>query len=172
MGYGVHITRRKSWSDADGTAITEQEWLAQVGGDSDLASLYWDDGNVDAKNPDTALVRKMVSVAAVLRATVQGDDGESYDGAGNPVPSPQPGILSRIATWVANRTSTGATPVAASSLPFQMGDRVRDAVGHLGSVTEIDVLAEHGLGRITVKYDDGRTLSWTAVAHGLERADA
>lgn len=172
MGYGVHITRRKSWSDAGGPTITEQEWLARIGGDADLASLVWDRGNVDAKNPDTVLIRKMVSVAAVLSATVQGDDGESYDSAGNPVPPPQPGILSRIATWAANRASPGATPLAAASLPFQVGDRVRDTWGNLGSVTEIDVRAEHGLGRITVKYEDGRTLSSAAIAHGLERADA
>jgi hypothetical protein len=172
MGYGVHITRRKSWSDAGGPAITEREWLAHVGGDADLASLIWHRGNVDAKNPDTALVRKMVSVAAVLGAAVQGDDEESYDSAGRPVMPPQPGILSRIANWVANRASGRATPLAESSLPFQVGDRVRDAWGNLGSVTEIDVRTEHGLGRITVKYEDGRSLSSAAIAHGLERADA
>ena len=171
MGYGLHITRRKSWSDEHGPAITEQEWLAQVGGDADLAALYWDHGNVEAKNPDEALVRKMVSVAARLNATVQGDDGESYDSAGDPVPPPPPGILSRVATWIRNRASPGAAPLAESSLPFKVGDRVRDALGNLGRVTEIDVRAEHGLGRISVRCDDGRTLSFAAVAHGLEPAE-
>ena len=169
MGYEVHITRRKSWSDAGGPAITEREWLAQVGDDPDLASLRWNDGNVDAKNPDEPLVRKMVSAAAALGATVQGDDGESYDGAGSPAPPPQPGILSRVVAWVVDRTSRAPEPLAESSLPFKVGDRVRDAVGHAGTVTEIDVRAAHGLGRITVKYEDGRTGIWTAIAHGLER---
>ena len=172
MGYDVHITRRKSWSDTGGPAITEREWIGQIGDDPDLAALVWNDGNLDAKNPDERLVRKMVAAAAALSATVQGDDGESYDGAGHPVAPPRPGILSRVVAWFVDRTSAGAEPVAESSLPFKVGDRVRDARGSLGSVTEIDVRAEHGLGRITVKYEDGRTLSWSAVAHGLERADA
>jgi hypothetical protein len=79
MGYDVHVTRRKSWSDIGGPAITEREWLAQVGDDPDLASLVWNEGNLDAKNPDERLVPKLVSVAAAMGATVQGDDGESYN---------------------------------------------------------------------------------------------
>jgi len=172
MGYEAHITRRKSWSDADGPAITEREWLSQIGDDPDLASLRWNDGNLDAKNPDQRLIRKMVSIAAALSATVQGDDGESYNSAGNPVPPPQAGILSRVVAWVVDRTSRRAKPLEESSLPFKVGDRVRDALGHLGTVTEIDVRAAHGLGRITVRYEDGATVIWTAAAHGLERADA
>ena len=172
MGYEAHITRRKSWSDTGGPAITEREWLAQVGDDPDLASLVWNDGNIDAKNPDEELVRKMVSVASALGAAVQGDDGETYDSAGNPVAPPAPGILSRVIAWIADKTSSAPEPLAESSLPFKVGDRVRDVADNLGTVTEIDVRAAHGLGRITVKYDDGHTLSFSAVAHGLERADA
>ena len=171
MGYEVHITRRKSWSDAGGLAITEAEWLAQVRGDPDLASLRWNDGNIDAKNPDQPLIRKMVSVAAVLSATVQGDDGESYNSAGNPVPPPRPGIMSRVIAWLGDRASPRMEPLAESSLPFKVGDRVRDTWGNLGRVTEIDVRAEHGLGRITVRCEDGRILSSAAAAHSWERAD-
>lgn len=169
MGYSVYITRRPSWWEEGGPSITEQEWLARIDNDPDLTSLAWNDGNIEAKNPDRALVKKMVSVAAVLDATVQGDDGESYDAAGNPVEPPPPGLVSRIASWIRNRLSPGATPIVASSLPFEVGDRVRDFRGNLGSITEIDVKAAHGLGRITVKYDDGRILSSAAAAHGLER---
>jgi hypothetical protein len=172
MGYDVHITRRKSWADTGGPEIAEKEWLAHVADDPELASLYWNDGNIDAKNPDLPLLRRMVSAAAALGATVQGDDGESYDAAGNPVQPPPPGVLARMASWIANLTSPDAAPVDASTLPFKVGDRVRDAWGHFGNVTEIDVRAERGLGRVTVRYDDGRVLSSTAVAHGWERADA
>jgi hypothetical protein len=172
MGYDAHITRRKSWADTDGPEISEQEWLAHAADDPELASLFWNGGNIDAKNPDGPLVRRMVSAAAALGATVQGDDGESYDAAGNAVQPPPPGVLTRIASWIANRTSAGAEAVDASTLPFKVGDRVRNAWGHFGNVTEIDVRAERGLGRVTVRYEDGRVLSSTAVAHGLERADA
>jgi hypothetical protein len=172
MGYDVHITRRKSWSDAGGPEISEQEWLAHVADDPELASLFWNCGNIDAKNPDRPLVRRMVSAAAALGAIVQGDDGESYDAAGNAVAPRPPGVVARIVSWIANRTSSGAAPVDASILPFKVGDRVRDGLGHFGNVTEIDVRAARGLGRVTVRYEDGRVLNWTAVAHGLERADA
>jgi hypothetical protein len=172
MGYDVHITRRTDWADAEGPEISEQEWRAHIAGDPELASLAWNSGNIDAKNPDRPLVRRMVSAAAALGAKVQGDDGESYDAAGNPLQPPQPGVLARIASWIANRISSGAAPVDASTLPFKVGDRVRDAWGHFGNVTEIDVRAERGLGRITVRYEDGRVLSSTALAHGWEKADA
>jgi len=171
MGYEVHITRRTDWSAETGPAISEQEWLAHVGADAELRALSWHRGNVDAKNPEQRLVARMVTVAAALGATVQGDDGESYDASGQAVLAPQPGILSRVSSWVANRLSSGATPVDAASLPFKVGDRVRDAWGNVGSVTEIDVRAERGLGRIAVRFDDGRLSSAAAVAHGLERAD-
>ena len=171
MGYNAYITRRKAWSDDLGPSISEHEWAAYCSADPDLASLVCDRGNVEAKNPDRALLLKMVSVAAHLGASVQGDDGEVYDAEGNPV-HPRIGLVSRIGSWVRNHVSSGATPISASSLPFKVGDRVRDTWGNIGSVTEIDVRAERGLGRITVKYEDGRTLSSTAIAHGLDRADA
>jgi len=171
MGYDVHITRRNLWSDGGGISITEQEWLTCASTDPTLAPLVWNHGNIDAKNPDHALVLKMVSVAADLGATVQGDDGEFYDSEGTPVQR-KTGLLSRAISWVRNRASSGAKRVAPSSLPFKVGDRVRDSWGNVGSVTSIDVGAEHGLGRITVKFQDGRTLHWAAHAHGLERVDA
>jgi hypothetical protein len=171
VGYNVYITRRKAWSDDRGPSISTQEWEAYCTTDPDLASLVCDRGNVEAKNPERALLLKMVSVAPHLGASVQGDDGEVYDAEGNAL-HPRVGLVSRIASWVRNHVSSGATPISASSLPFKVGDRVRDSRGYVASVTEIDVRAEHGLGRITVKYDDGRTLSSTAIAHGLERADA
>src|SRR5262245_44213580 len=136
MGYTVYITRRKSWTDSRGPSISEQEWLGHIGGDPDLGSLFWSDGNIEINNPDLVLIKKMASVAAALGATVQGDDGELYDGEGRPVQQPHPGLLSRIASWVANQLSPGAMPIAASSLPFKVGDRVRDAWGNLGSVVE------------------------------------
>ena len=172
MGYDVHITRRKAWSDADGPPITEQEWRARTEGDAELASLYWDDGNVSAKNPDPALLKKMVSVAGTLAATVQGDDGEFYDAEGNPTPAPQPPLFTRVASWVRNLVSSAPELIDPSTLPFKVGDRVRDELGNFGRVIEIDVGADHGLGRITVKYEDGRTLTFAAVAHWWKRADA
>lgn len=171
MGYDVHITRRKSWSDESGPAISEQEWLAHARGDADLEALVCSGGNVDAKYPDAALLAKMVAAAAALGATVQGDDGETYDLSGSATPAPQPGVMARIAGWFTNRLSSGAAPLEEAALPFKVGDRVRDAWGNVGRVTAIDLRADHGLGRITVRLEDGRISHSVAAAHGLEAAD-
>ena len=62
-----------------------------------------------------------------------------------------------------------ASPGAESS-EFRVGDRVKDALGNTGTITAIDPQAEHGLGVITVKMDDGREVSLSLVASGLEQA--
>ena len=101
MGYDLHITRARSWSDNSRHKISVEEWLACVAKDSELRLspqtgpyfalwsgksthpdpwLDWSDGNIYTKNPDEALIEKMVSIARELRAEVQGDDGEIYCG--------------------------------------------------------------------------------------------
>jgi hypothetical protein len=40
--------------------------------------LDWREGSVETKNPDEAILSKMLQIAAVLKAKVQGDDGEVY----------------------------------------------------------------------------------------------
>jgi len=101
MGYDLHITRRELWAN-QGNDITAHEWLALVknepdlklepqngpyfvlwGGKSTLKSpwLDWTRGQIYTKNPDDALIDKMVSVAQKLGAVVQGDEGEIYRSA-------------------------------------------------------------------------------------------
>jgi hypothetical protein len=78
-------------------------------------------------------------------------------------------MIKTFARWWSNMISPGATPLNAAQLPFKVGDRVQDIFGdkNTGTVTRIDVRAEHGLGLITVKYDDGREIYSAAIAHGL-----
>ncbi len=101
MGYDLHITRAASWSENAGAEISSDEWLALVERDPELTLepangpffarwagpsrypdpwLDWFSGNVYTKNPDSALLRKMVALAAALGAQVQGDEGEVYSG--------------------------------------------------------------------------------------------
>lgn len=98
MGYDLHITRRNDWS-ANGNDITAAEWLAYVEQDPELSLwpenglhmarwsgkskhsepwLDWFKGNIYSKNPDEALIEKMIHIARALDARVQGDDGEIY----------------------------------------------------------------------------------------------
>jgi hypothetical protein len=99
MGYDLHITRREFWTDQD-QDITADEWLNIVGNDTELLIdihngpyfalwkpinnsgeywLDWFDGNINSKNPDKILIRKMIEISKQLNAKVQGDDGELYD---------------------------------------------------------------------------------------------
>jgi hypothetical protein len=53
------------------------------GKDGNMAWIDWSRGNVTAKNPDRPFRRKMWRLAQVLKARVQGDDGEFYDDWGD-----------------------------------------------------------------------------------------
>ncbi len=101
MGYNLYITRRKYHFDEDGPSISEEEWQTLVDSDPELSFRRDDDpltanwngdcrypdpwfaysvdyGAIDTKNPDDAIVTKMIQIAAKLNAKVQGDDGEVY----------------------------------------------------------------------------------------------
>lgn len=101
MGYDLHITRAESWSENDGAKTSADEWLALVARDPELTIMAehgphfatwsgasvnpgawfdWFDGDVFTKNPDSATLRKMIALANLLGARVQGDDGELYTG--------------------------------------------------------------------------------------------
>lgn len=190
MGYDLHITRRKDWSDENDRSISLDEWRSYVESDPELRMddslgdhfavwsgpsahelpwLTWANGNIDSKNPDQPLIRKMVAVAAALGASVQGDDGERYDQSAAPEPRPSPGLLERAKAFWSEVTARPLSPLDPSELPFKVGDRVRDVFGNEATVTAIDLRAEQGVGVITVKYEDGRIVQSTAVAHGFDR---
>lgn len=99
MGYDLHITRAEFWAENEGRRISREEWLRLVEEDPELAideqngPLFanwgpvsddyspwfdWSEGNVYTKNPDRNTVEKMLQIATLLEATVQGDDGETY----------------------------------------------------------------------------------------------
>ena len=104
MGYDLHITRAKNWSDNKNKWISSEEWLLFVKSDSELTLnadngpfftnwsgqssyeypwLDWSEGNVFTKNPDKAIVEKMLYIANKLNAKVQGEDGEVYNSSNN-----------------------------------------------------------------------------------------
>ena len=103
MGYDLHITRAKDWSQNEGFEIGADEWLRVVEEDPELSlagmngpyfavwirkSIHqepwfdWFAGNIYTKNPDEPMIEKMLSIAKRLNGKVQGDDGEVYPGAG------------------------------------------------------------------------------------------
>ena len=56
-------------------------WTAHPrhGVDGFMAWMWLSDGNIDAKNPDEEVRRKLWRLAQALNARVQGDDGEFYN---------------------------------------------------------------------------------------------
>ena len=192
MGYDLQVTR------SEGKPITEAEWRTYVAGYPEFeltgaaetptpegilryenpglscwrshpsGEVVWFDfrlGQVVVKNPDEPTIGKMLIVARALDARVEGDDGEIYE---TPDGRPQPARVSlgaRLRLWVSQHRP--APKVEPPVVPFVVGQRV-DFQGQLGTVAAIDVGANHGMGRIEVRLDDGRQLTFAAVAHGLE----
>src|SRR5690606_76441 len=100
--YDLHITRKEFWADPeDERSIFISEWNAYVESDPEITQdpenlgennyLYkrvvgnwplWFDpelGEINTKNPESDVIKKMVRVANYFGATVHGDDDEVYD---------------------------------------------------------------------------------------------
>jgi hypothetical protein len=96
MGYDLHVTRSKHWTESESQPITREDWQAYVASDPEIepdtpgdyfefaahpkepALLQWWRGEITVKNPDRPTVRKLLEIASKLGAQVQGEDGEFY----------------------------------------------------------------------------------------------
>ncbi len=99
MGYNLYVTRAVDWSSNSGNEISPQEWLSVVDGDPSLVRfsangpyfalwdradqpdspwIDWFGGNLYSKNPDRAVLGKLLEIANRLHARVQGEEGEEY----------------------------------------------------------------------------------------------
>lgn len=121
------------------------------------------------KNPDEPTIEKMLALADRLGCHVVGDDGETYKATGVPPTPPRSSLLERVSGWF--QRLRPATPSNVSLPPFAVGARVKDTAGNEGVVLAIDPRAMHGCGSITVRFEDGRELTFAMFAHGLEAID-
>jgi hypothetical protein len=188
MGYAVFVTRKKHWHDPAGELISVAEWRSVVEHDPELqwgsdlgenaalwrsapeAGVEWVDlegGNLEVTNPSAALLAKLASIASVLHAHVEGEDGEGYESSGVVLPPPPLTPVERVLSLFSNLKTLFA-PTEAPDPGFAVGARIRDFRGRLGTVTTVNLRAERGLGCIIVHYDSGQSESYSAVAHGLE----
>jgi len=197
MGYYLHITRRKTWANEDGPAITETEWRSIIEQNSELTldeetrsvmkdgefifaiwekepgALGWYGGEIIAKNPEGPLIRKMVQIARELSAKLEGDDGEIYreDGSANQPETDTSGPSSLgIFDWISRWFSCWRTSSQNhDEIPeFCVGQMVKDTRGNIGMVISVDKKANPGLGSVRVRFDDGRNMNWAIIASGLE----
>jgi hypothetical protein len=185
VGYSLYVTRARE--------ITREEWRDLVARDPELRLdpslgddmavwsgpsehevpwIGWSDGRLESKYPDPPLIEKLVAIAAALGAQVQGDDGETYCAGGRVEPPRGPSLLERARGWLASLRAKAPDAIDPASLPFRVGDRVRDPWDRRGTVVRIDVHAHHGLGEIEVRFDTGLVQRQAAVAHGFERVPA
>jgi hypothetical protein len=97
VSYDAHITRAPDWGISDKVQISLEEWsmVATSAGlvptrqaglfyahdareSGDDASFEWADGAITVQAPDQVTLAKMIEIAELLDAVVQGDDGEEY----------------------------------------------------------------------------------------------
>jgi hypothetical protein len=151
----------------DGTLRYENRGLAVWRRHPSGENVWFDfrQGRVVVKNPDEATIEKMLAVARELGARVVGDDGEAYHAPKQPPTRAKPSLSARLWGWFQRLWPT--KPPSIPLPPFAVGARVRDAVGSEGVVLAIDPREMHGFGSITVRFDDGRELTFAMFAHGL-----
>ena len=150
-------------------------WNAREGKDSG-AWLDWKDGEIFAKNPEDALIEKMVEIAKVLGAKVQGDDDEVYKGGGA---VPRAARLS-VGEWIrakvqnlvwgvraARRKTENEKRLVEIASAFHVGQRVKSFFGSEGVVTHINVQEPRGVGRISVRFANGKETHFALAASGL-----
>jgi hypothetical protein len=97
VSYDAHITRAPDWAISDEVQIPLEEWSAVAASagliqtrqpglfyahdareTGDDASFEWADGAITVRSPDHLTLAKMIEIADLLDAVVQGDDGEEY----------------------------------------------------------------------------------------------
>jgi hypothetical protein len=133
--------------------------------------LDWSEGQIYTKNPDETLIDKMVAIASQLNANVQGDDGERYTGGSEPPQEPKVTFSDRIAGWLSRIRPQKQINIEHEPLSFDVGDKVKDIFGNIHTVIEINPNANHGMGAIRTRRDDGTKHSRALVARGFEPID-
>lgn len=186
MGYDVHITRARFWAENAAHPIAAEEWLAYIEKDPELEHfpdncpyfarwsskagtpdswLDWSSGNIYTKYPDEELIDKMVAIAGELQAKVQGDDGETYTSGHEPPAYPKQSIPDRLHGWL--NALRPAPRIERIDPRFKVGDRVLGLFGKEATVLAIDSESNHGLGKVTIRYGDGREMAFMLDASGL-----
>lgn len=77
----VENAQGEAFSVQDETLAVWTEWAGREEGKNE-AWMWLGHGNVMAKNPDEAMLRKMFLIADAMAGKLQGDDGEVYNSIG------------------------------------------------------------------------------------------
>lgn len=198
MAYDIHLVRTRNWLEASSAPITRSDVDALIAGDPELewsttdyvdmsddagavtrywmirwrgqSCFWWYRDQIQCSGPDEAQVWKLVQMARALGAFAVGDEGETYPLAQTNAPPAQlaASFGERVAAWFARLRPQRRPVIEHPPLLFGVGDRVRDPWGHEHTVISIDPKAEHGLGVIRTRRNDGTEHAQAMIAHGLE----
>ena len=198
MAYDIHLVRTENWLEASSAPIARSDVDALIAGDPELewsttdyvdmsddtgavtrywmirwrgqSCFWWYRDQIQCSGPDEAQVRKLVQMARALGAFAVGDEGETYPLAQTNAPTAQSAasLGERVAAWFARLFPQRRPVIEHPPLLFGVGDRVRDPWGHEHKVISIDPNAEHGLGVIRTRRNDGTEHAQAMIAHGLE----
>jgi len=177
MGYDVFVTRAEHHFDGSQTPIPEGDWRAIIDNDPYLSApdeayqnyavwaspgrkpgswIDWANGNLFTRSPDDSFLRKLIELAGLLAAVVQGKDGERYGLEADHVVriepiKENPGPVVRESQAAEQRLSPPLEDILAavdppvfdetappSELPSEMlfGPKPRNAANELGVSTE------------------------------------
>lgn len=64
--------------DSNNTGVAIWTNYSKNGRNNNYAWIYYVEGNIECKNPDTEIIGKMIGIASQLHAEVQCDKGEEY----------------------------------------------------------------------------------------------
>lgn len=87
MSYIIYITRQENWYDENKSLkISENEWTQFAAGYADTikafapyGNLTYTDGNISVNVLDEENLSALAEIATLLKAKLQGEDGEGYE---------------------------------------------------------------------------------------------
>jgi len=185
MSYLLHIRRE---SPSGGQLLSRDDWAAYVAHSTafspaiDLGNDYavfsmsngdpnwirWVDGELEFPHREGLDLQFAHDIAAQWGGVVVGEEQEIYTPDGDVIrPGRDLGLsraLGRIRSLLFRRRDPPDTDFS-----FAVGDRVEDLLGRECVIVAIDPSADHGLGRVEVRYSDSRQLSFSISASGLRR---
>ena len=199
MGYDLHITRAKHWTDSESIPITDAEWKTLVASDPQLDLI----GAAEAVAPDGILRYENAGLARWSghptdeevwfdlrhgRVVVKNPDeptiakmvavatalgarvvGDDGETYDSPGGPPRPARVSFVRRVASWFERLRPSPAPNVALP-PFGVGARvRAMGSEGTVLSIDPHAMHGYGTIEVRFDDGRVLTYAMFAHNLTK---
>jgi len=84
------------------------------------------DGQIYSKHPPPALIDRMVTIPRYFKGTVQGDDGEIYEGGAAQAGEPNRPVWKRLTAFLRRVIPASPLDIDHSAFSLHQGDHVSD----------------------------------------------